>query len=103
MVRTSADGAREASGGKQDAPPRDCERAGALSLRGNRKALATLFNNGVALLRELPAWLRSETGDFYLTILFTAVATAELTPLVPLAALVAVWCDALPRGDALWS
>jgi hypothetical protein len=33
----------------------------------------------LSLRRYLPAWFRSETGDFYLTILFTAVATAELT------------------------
>ena len=33
----------------------------------------------LSLKRYLPAWFRSETGDFYLTILFTTVATAELT------------------------
>ena len=33
----------------------------------------------LSLKRYLPAWIRSETGDFYLTILFTAVASAELT------------------------
>ena len=55
---------------------------------GNRKALATLFlvteSEGIAMInlslkRYLPAWFRSETGDFYLTILFTIVASAELT------------------------
>ena len=33
----------------------------------------------LSLRRYLPGWFRSETGDFYLTILFTAAATAELT------------------------
>jgi hypothetical protein len=38
----------------------------------------------LSLRRYLPAWFRSETGDFYLTILFTVAATAELvsSPLV---------------------
>jgi hypothetical protein len=40
----------------------------------------------LSLKRYLPAWFRSETGDFYLTILFTGVATAELT----------YWCLSLP-------
>ena len=40
----------------------------------------------LSLKRYLPAWFRSETGDFYLTILFTAVATAELIS----------WCLSLP-------
>ena len=43
----------------------------------------------LSLKRYLPAWFRSETGDFYLTILFTTVATAELT----------YWC----LSHALWS
>jgi hypothetical protein len=82
-------------------PPRDCERVGELSLAGNRKALATLFqqrsgrSEGIAMInlslkRYLPAWFRSETGDFYLTIFFTAVATAELT----------YWCLSLPLTPA---
>ena len=33
----------------------------------------------LSLRRYLPAWFRSETGNFYLTILFTAAITAELT------------------------
>jgi hypothetical protein len=40
----------------------------------------------LSLRRYLPVWCRSETGDFYLTILFTAAATAELT----------YWCLSLP-------
>jgi hypothetical protein len=40
----------------------------------------------LSLRRYLPGWFRSETGDFYLTILFTAAATAELT----------YWCLSLP-------
>jgi hypothetical protein len=40
----------------------------------------------LSLKRCLPAWFRSETGDFYLTLLFAAVATAELT----------YWCLSLP-------
>jgi hypothetical protein len=97
VVPAKADGASKALGWKQDPPPRDCERIGELSLSGNRKALATLFqqrsglSEGIAMInlslkRYLPVWFRSETGDFYLTILFTAVATAELT----------YWCLSLP-------
>jgi hypothetical protein len=48
----------------------------------------------LSLRRYLPEWFRSETGDFYLTILFAAGADL----LVPLAALVAVWYGASPRG-----
>ena len=33
----------------------------------------------LSLRRYLPEWFRSEDGDFYLTILFAAAATAELT------------------------
>ena len=33
----------------------------------------------LSLRRYLPGWFRSETGDFYLTILFAAAATTELT------------------------
>ena len=33
----------------------------------------------LSLRRYLPAWFRSETGDFYLTILFGAAATTALT------------------------
>ena len=40
----------------------------------------------LSLRRYLPAWFRSETGDFYLTILFTTITTAELT----------YWCLSLP-------
>ena len=40
----------------------------------------------LSLRRYLPVWFRSESGDFYLTILFTAIATAELT----------YWCLSLP-------
>ena len=40
----------------------------------------------LSLRRYLPEWFRSETGDFYLTILFAAAATTELT----------YWCLSLP-------
>jgi hypothetical protein len=40
----------------------------------------------LSLKRYLPVWFRSETGDFYLTILFAAAASAELT----------YWCLSLP-------
>jgi hypothetical protein len=40
----------------------------------------------LSLRRYLPGWFRSEDGDFYLTILFAAAATAELT----------YWCLSLP-------
>ena len=40
----------------------------------------------LSLRRYLPGWFRSETGDFYLTIIFAAAATAELT----------YWCLSLP-------
>ena len=64
--------------------------AGPPSRAGNRKALATLFqqrsgpSEGIAMInlslrRHLPERFRSKTGDFYLTILFTIVASAELT------------------------
>ena len=33
----------------------------------------------LSLRRYLPGWFRSETGDFYLTILFAAAATTALT------------------------
>ena len=33
----------------------------------------------LSLRHYLPAWFRSETGDFYLTILFGMAASAELT------------------------
>jgi hypothetical protein len=33
----------------------------------------------LSLRRYLPGWFRSETGDFYLTILFGAAATTALT------------------------
>ena len=66
-------------------------------LRRNMRPLLTLSQYGVgpsegiaminlSLRRYLPGWFRSETGDFYLTILFTAAATAELT----------YWCLSLP-------
>jgi hypothetical protein len=40
----------------------------------------------LSLRRYLPEWFRSDTGDFYLTILFATAATAELT----------YWCLSLP-------
>jgi len=40
----------------------------------------------LSLRRYLPEWFRSQNGDFYLTVLFTAAATAELT----------YWCLSLP-------
>jgi hypothetical protein len=33
----------------------------------------------LSLRRYLPEWFKSETGDFYLAIRFTAAAMAELT------------------------
>ena len=33
----------------------------------------------LSLRRYLPEWFRSESGDFYLTILFAAAATTALT------------------------
>jgi hypothetical protein len=62
-------------------------------LTGNRKPSGNVISatewlfEGIAMIkRYLPEWVRSETGDFYLTILFTTVATAELT----------YWCLSLP-------
>ena len=33
----------------------------------------------LSLRPYLPEWFRSDTGDFYLTLLFAAAVTAELT------------------------
>ena len=63
----------------------------------NMRPLLTLSQYGVgpsegiaminlSLRRHLPGWFKSEAGDFYLTILFAAAATAELT----------YWCLSLP-------
>lgn len=40
----------------------------------------------LSLRRYLPQWFRSQDGDFYLTVLFAAAASAELT----------YWCLSLP-------
>ena len=50
---------------------------------GHSKGIAMI---NLSLRRYLPGWFRSETGDFYLTMLFAAAVTAELT----------YWCLSLP-------
>jgi hypothetical protein len=58
--------------------------ADVIAVRSGPTEGITMIN--LSLRRYLPGWFRSETGDFYLTILFAAAATAELT----------YWCLSLP-------
>ena len=47
-------------------------------------AVGVGHSEGIAMINlslrpYLPEWFRSDTGDFYLTLLFAAAVTAELT------------------------